>query len=186
MKKSKQVYQGFPYWGEGGGHGRVPSPSYIFFDPPSPPPINHQHWCPPSPPSTLMPPSPHQHWYPSWGTANLIIMKTPSKKHPPTPHWKVKPPYRKWFLEKNPWKIRNCHRSLCFNYKTTLEKDGRNPIRTWLSHLGVQTFERKVKQLVRKYYLTWLITQFVAIDISLLTVWFCNYQLFYNCPFADL
>ena len=52
---------------------------------------------------------------------------------------------------------------------------------TWV----VQTFVRKVKQSVRKYYITWLITQFIVIDIAPLTVLFCNHQLFSNCPLAD-
>ena len=52
---------------------------------------------------------------------------------------------------------------------------------TW----GIQTFVRKVKQCVRKY-ITWLITQFVVINIALLTVLFFNYQLFYTGPLADL
>ena len=53
---------------------------------------------------------------------------------------------------------------------------------TWV----IQTFVRKVKQFVRKYYITWLITQFVVIDNAPLTVLFCNHQLFSNCPLADL
>ena len=39
---------------------------------------------------------------------------------------------------------------------------------TW----GIQTFVRKVKQFVRKHYITLLITQFVVIDIAPLTVLF--------------
>ena len=53
---------------------------------------------------------------------------------------------------------------------------------TW----GIQNFIRKVKQFVRKYHITWLITQFIVIDIALLMVLFCNHQLFSNCPLADL
>ena len=49
---------------------------------------------------------------------------------------------------------------------------------TW----GIQTFVRKVKPFVRKYYITGLITQFVVINIALLRVLFCNHQLFSNCP----
>ena len=42
--------------------------------------------------------------------------------------------------------------------KTTLEKDGRNSTKMWFSHLKhLQNFVRKVKQFVRKYYITWFI-----------------------------
>ena len=51
---------------------------------------------------------------------------------------------------------------------------------------GIQIFVRKVKQFVRKYYITWIITQFDVIHIAPLTVLFCNHQLFSNCPLADL
>ena len=53
---------------------------------------------------------------------------------------------------------------------------------TW----GIQAFVRKVKQFVGNYYITWLIMQFVVIDIALLTVLFCDHQLFSNCPLSDL
>ena len=53
---------------------------------------------------------------------------------------------------------------------------------TW----GIQTFVRKVKQFVGKYYITLLITQFAVINIALLMVLICNHQLFSNCPVADL
>ena len=53
---------------------------------------------------------------------------------------------------------------------------------TW----GIPKFVQKVKQFVRKYYITWLITQFVLIVIAPLTVLFCNHQLFSNWKHADL
>ena len=53
---------------------------------------------------------------------------------------------------------------------------------TW----GIQTFVGKVRQFVRKYYITCLMTQFVLIDIAPLTVLFCDHQLFPDCPLADL
>ena len=53
---------------------------------------------------------------------------------------------------------------------------------TW----GIQAFVRKVKQFVRNYYITWLITQFVVIDTAPLTELLCNYQLFSNSPLANL
>ena len=43
-----------------------------------------------------------------------------------------------------------------------------------------QNFVRKVKQFVKKSYITWFTTQLVVIDIAPLTV------LFYNCPLVDL
>ena len=49
---------------------------------------------------------------------------------------------------------------------------------TW----GIQIFVRKVKQCVRKYYITWLITQFVAIDIAPLRVLFCNHPFWDKSP----
>ena len=48
---------------------------------------------------------------------------------------------------------------------------------------GIQIFVRKVKQCVRKYYITSLITQFVAIDdIAPLTVLFCNHPFWDKSP----
>ena len=44
------------------------------------------------------------------------------------------PPSRKWFLEKNSKKS---------EIKTTLEKDGRNPTKTWFSHLKHSKFCKK-------------------------------------------
>ena len=44
--------------------------------------------------------------------------------------------------------------------------------------LIITIFVRKVKQFIRKYYITWLMAQFVVIDIAPLTVLFCNHQLF--------
>ena len=42
---------------------------------------------------------------------------------------------------------------------------------TW----SIQTFVRKVKQFVGKYYITLLITQTAVINIALLMVLFCNH-----------
>ena len=53
-------------------HKRAPLHPLIFFEPP------------------------YQNWYPS---SHLKMNSTPSEKH--SPHWQVKPPSRKWFLEKN-------------------------------------------------------------------------------------
>ena len=41
---------------------------------------------------------------------------------------------------------------------------------TW----SIQNFVRKVKQFVKKYYITWLITQLVVTGNALLVVLFCN------------
>ena len=53
---------------------------------------------------------------------------------------------------------------------------------TW----GIQTFVKKVKQFVRKYYITRLITQFAVINIAPLMVLFCNHWLLSNYPLTDL
>ena len=44
---------------------------------------------------------------------------------------------------------------------------------TW----SIQNFVQKVKQFVKKHYITWLITQLVAINIAPSTVLFCNWPL---------
>ena len=51
---------------------------------------------------------------------------------------------------------------------------------------NIQNLIRKVKQLARKYYITWIITQLVEINIAPLTMLFCDCPLFSNFPLADL
>ena len=69
----------------GGGHGGVPPHPTIFFE---------------NFPSKLMP----RHRVPP-----LKNEAPPSEKQPPPPfpHWKLKPPSKKWFLEKNLEKLEN-------------------------------------------------------------------------------
>ena len=50
----------------------------------------------------------------------------------------------------------------------------------------IQNFVKKVKQFVGKYYITWLITEWLHhIDITPLAVLFCNCHLFSHCPLDD-
>ena len=66
---------------------------------------------------------------------------------------------------------------MCFNPKAILEKDGSNSTRIMFFTWSIQSFVQKVKQFVKKYYITWLITQLFVINIALLTVLFCHCQL---------
>ena len=50
---------------------------------------------------------------------------------------------------------------------------------------SIQNLVRKVKQFVRKYYITWLITRLVAINIASLMVLNCNCPQFSNWQLAD-
>ena len=61
------------------------------------------------------------------GLPKKVLLRIPPPPQNPPLHryWKAKPPFRKWFLEKIPEKLEY----LCFNHKTTLEKDGRNSTR---------------------------------------------------------
>ena len=79
---------------------------------------------PPSHDFFWTPPLPHEGWCPPWGTPSPHLkMKLP--------HWKIKPPFKKCFVEKN---------SKIF----------------WFSPLEHSKFWKKSKT-VRKYYITWLI-----------------------------
>ena len=105
----------------------------------------HDFFTPPPPPSKLMPP---------WGTSSPH--KHTLKNEAPS-DWNVKAPSRKWFLEKNQKKsesvINNCI-SIIKQYWKTMTKapQKRGFLLTW----SIQKFVRKVKQFVRKYYITWL------------------------------
>ena len=95
----------------------------------------------------------------------VIFSKNPLSKLMPSmgcPHLKMKPPpIEKYSLlpendsqKKNP-KIRNCHSYLCFTHKTALEKDEQKFHKNVIFSLGAyQIFVRKVKQFIRKYYIT--------------------------------
>ena len=68
-------------------------------------------------------------------------------------HSKVNPPFRKWFLEKTlqDWKLS----LICFiqHWKKIAEILQKRNFLIW----NIQNFARRVKQFVRKYYISWLI-----------------------------
>ena len=117
-----------------------------------------------SPSGGLAPPSydffsksPHQNQCPSWGTPPPPAHKNEApnwKTPPPPPHWKVKPPSKKWFLEKNQKKsetvINICVSIIKQHWKKMAEIPQECNFFTW----SIQNFVRKVKQFVRKYYIT--------------------------------
>ena len=115
------------------------------------------------------------------------LMPPPSMGHPPlkneAPHWKVKHPSRKLIIEKKTQKkletvIITCVSLMKQHWRKMAEIPQKCDFLTW----SIQNFVRKVKQFVRKYCIIWLIIQLVVFDIAPLTVLFCNYQLFSNCP----
>ena len=103
----------------------------------------------PPPPflSKLIPPM----WYPD------PVLQLGNNSLSPNFPLKVKPPSRKGFLEKKPRKFENCHYYLYFYLKITSERDGRNSTRMWFLTWRIKNFVWKVKQFVRKYYITLLI-----------------------------
>ena len=107
------------------------------------------------------------------------IWKTPS------PQLKSESSFPEMIPRKNPKKsdtvINTCVSIIKQHWKKMVEIPQGHDFLTW----GIQTFVKKVKQFVRKH-ITWLITQFVPINTALLTVLFCNHQLFSNCPLTDL
>ena len=122
---------------------------------------------------------------PQWGAPHLK-MKPPIWKIN-SPYWKVRSPSRKWFLEKNKknWKlllIYTCVSIIKQHWKKMGEIPQECDFLTW----SIQNIVKKVKQFVRKYYITWLITRLVVFDIATLTVLFCNCPLFSNCPLTNL
>ena len=107
-------------------------PVLWFFWPPAPP---HQRRCPP------------------WGVPHLKL-KPPSpqlKTKPPSP-LKNKAPLQETIPRKSTRKIGNCHQYLCFTYKATLEKDGRNSTKTWFSDLKHSWFCKKSETVCLKTY----------------------------------
>ena len=115
--KEKGVGLGGRVFHSGGGMGASPLPT-IFF-------------------STL----PHQFFFrpiSPWGTPHT--WSPPSEKqHPPL---KSESSFQK-MIPKKPWKIGKLSSILVLQIKTTMEKDGRNPTRTWFSHLGLSNFCKK-------------------------------------------
>ena len=112
------------------GGAPLPIPWYFFF-------LN----------SPSLPQSPSKPLLPHGGSPLHLKMKPP--------HWKVKSPSRKWFLEKNFKKsetVINIGVSLVHWKKMTGILQKRDFL-TW----SIQNFVRKKKQFVREYYITWLI-----------------------------
>ena len=73
--------------------------------------------------------------------------------HPPI---KNEAPFQKMILRKKNSKNLELSLILVFHSKTTLEKEEIPQKRDFLTR-SIQNFLRKVKQFVRKYYITWLI-----------------------------
>ena len=119
-------------------HNRVPSPLPIllFF-----------FWRPP--PSKPMP-------FP-WSTPSLKNEASSQLKNT-SPHWKVKSPSRKLFLEQNPenWKIGKLINTCVSLIKQHWKKMTEIPQKYDFLNWSIQNFVRKVKQFVRKF-ITWLI-----------------------------
>ena len=91
----------------------------------------------------------------------VIFLNPPSKLKPPNckttpPHWKVKPLSRQWFLEKtlkNRKLINTCVWLIKQHWKKMAKFHKKHNFLTWSIH----NYVRKVKQFVRKCYITWLI-----------------------------
>ena len=101
--------------------------------------------CPPYPMTFPKIPSPIK-TYPPMGCS-------PFKSNPP---FKSETPFQEIIPRKKPWKMRNCHYTCTSIIKQHWKKMAEIPqahdFLTW----SIQNFVRKVKQLVRKYYITWL------------------------------
>ena len=139
----------------GGDMGERPPPSHIFWNP-----------------LLIKTDAPH-------GVSPRLKMKLPNWKTT-APHWKMKFPFRKRFLEKKIQKksetiINTCVSLIKQHWKKMAAISQKRDLLTW----SIQRFIRKVKHFVRKYYITWLITGFIAIDIAPLI---CSCSLFCNCP----
>ena len=90
-------------------------------------------------------PFPHQNLSPM----GCSLLKT-------TPPFKSETPFQEIIPRKKPWKMRNCHYTCTSIIKQHWKKMAEIPqahdFLTW----SIQNFVRKEKQLVRKYYITWL------------------------------
>ena len=79
--------------------------------------------------------------------------EAPTEKQPP-PYWKVKPPSKKWFLEKKPKKSETVINIRVSIIKQHWKKMAEIPQECNFFTWSIQNFVRKVKQFVRKYYIT--------------------------------
>ena len=96
----------------------------------------------------------------------------------PLPPLKSEAPFQEMIPRKNHEKLETviniCISIIKQHWKKMAEIPQEHDFLTW----SIQTFVRRVKQFVTKHYITWLITQFVVIDIAPLTVLFCNHSCF--------
>ena len=118
--------------------------------------------------TTGYPPSPHPFiffWRPLPSKPMPFPWSTPSLKNEASsqlkntsPHWKVKSPSRKLFLEQNPenWKIGKLINTCVSLIKQHWKKMTEIPQKYDFLNWSIQNFVRKVKQFVRKF-ITWLI-----------------------------
>ena len=98
---------------------------------PTPPPLHPMFFFFNTHPSSKpMPPPP-------MGCPLHLKMKPPPIEKQSHPHWKRKPPSRKWFLEKNIKKIRNCHLPKIPSIHNFLSWSIQNFIRKWNSLLEI-------------------------------------------------
>ena len=113
----------------------------------------------------LLPPSYYFFWRPPPSKPMPFPWSTPSLKNEASsqlkntsPHWKVKRPSRKLFLEQNPDNqkigklINTCVSLIKQHWKKMTEIPQKYDFLNW----SIQNFARKVKQFVRKF-ITWLI-----------------------------
>ena len=94
--------------------------------------------CPPPHLMVFFEPPPIKTHAPPIGTPHLKMKPPPPpqlKNNPP--YWKMKPPSRKWFLEKNIQKIRNCHLPKIPQIHNFLSWSIQNFIRKWNSLLEI-------------------------------------------------
>ena len=110
-------------------------------------------------------------------------MKPPTSEKQ-TPHWKVKPPSGKRFLEKIPQKSETVINTYVSIIKQHRKKMAGIPQESDFVTWSIQKFVRNVKQFVKKY-ITWLISQLVVIDIAPLMVLFCNCPMLKNISFNN-
>ena len=90
------------------------------------------------------------------------------------PYWKVKSTSRIWFLEKYFEKsetvIDTCVSIIKQYWKKTAEIPQECDFITWSN----RNFVQKVKQFLKQYHVTWLITQLVVIKICIVNSVTCN------------
>ena len=81
-------------------------------------------------------------WWGGGGWGGLRQGKTTEKQ--PPPHWKVKPPSRKWFLEKSTKESETAINTCVSIIKQHWKKKCKNSMKTWFSHLEHSKFCEKI------------------------------------------